>query len=369
MFHTAAAIRPAERHPLTWDRTRAVNVDGTRHSLAAARAAGADVFIFTSSVSVALRPCSFFLSPLQQLLRRAWARAPHQHQHPRRWFQVLDEADFDAPVRDRTEFFSNYALSKALSERLVAAANGPAFRTGCVRPGNGIYGMPRDVVFADFLRRGDVVTFGPQVIQNVVSSRNVSLAHLGFEAALAPNHKPGGDSNSNSMPPCAGRPLVVTDRGPPPGWADFFRAARLLSSTPFSVREVPPLPLYLVAVVVEAWSLLLARFPRLLTGPPLGLREPKGELRHLQPAVFTPMAFVMCRDERARRPVGEGGIGYEGAMGSLEGVCELLRDWNREQEGVKEAARKKGLGAAGGGGEGGGRSILEADLAAKAVAA
>lgn len=360
MFHTAATIRPAERHPLTWDRTRAVNVDGTRHSLAAARAAGADVFVFTSSVSVALRPCSFFLSPLKLLLRRA------PHQHPRRWFQMLDEADFDAPVRDRSEFFSNYAFSKALSERLVAAANGPTFRTGCVRPGNGIYGMPRDVVFADFLRRGDVLTFGPKVIQNVVSSRNVSLAHLGFEAALAPNDKPSGDSNSNSnsnssMPPCAGRPLVVTDRGPPPGWADFFRAARLVSSTPFSVREVPPLPLYLVAVVVEAWSLLLARFPRLLAGPPLGLREPKGDLRNLQPAVFTPTAFVMCRDDRARRPVGEGGIGYEAAMGSLEGVCELLRDWNREQEGEKEAARKKGPGAV--------RSILEADLAAKAVAA
>lgn len=336
VFHTAAVIRPAERSPLVWDRTRGANVDGTRHCLEAARRAGADVFVFTSSVSVALRPCGFLVPP--------WAN------RPRRWFQVLDEADFDdadaagAGLRPRDQFFANYAYSKALSERLVHAANGPGFRTGCVRPGNGIYGMPKDLVYADFLgKKGTVATCCATVIQNAVSSRNVSLAHLCFEAALLE----GGGAGGKDLPGCAGRPLVVTDPGPPPSWEDFFRAARLLSSTPVPpVAPVPPVPLWLMAHVIEMWSLLLARFPA-LTRAPLSLREPRGDVRHLQPAVFSPMAFVMCADDRARRSVAKGGIGYKGAMDTLEGVCELLRDWNRTQE-AQEAQRAVGEGVKGG---------------------
>lgn len=322
VFHTAAAIRPAERSQLVWDRTRRVNVDGTQHCLAAARQAGADIFVFTSSVSVALRPCEFLVPP--------WA------QRPRRWFQVLDEADFDDAVgslRPKDQFFGNYAYSKALAETLVGEANSPGFRTGCVRPGMGIYGMPKDLVYADFLgKTGTVATCCATVIQSVVSSRNVSLAHLCFEAALQQQQ-----GKEDMVPRCAGRPLVVTDPGPPPSWQDFFRAARLLSSSsaagsPPSVTSVPPVPLWLLAHAVEAWSLLLARFPG-LTRAPFWLREPRGDVRLLQPAVFSPMAFIMCADDRARKGVAEGGIGYRGAMDSLEGVCELLRDWNRAQEG------------------------------------
>lgn len=64
VFHTAATIRPGERSMLFWDRTARVNVDGTENVLAAAKGAGADVFVATSSSSVSLRPVRFLIPPV-----------------------------------------------------------------------------------------------------------------------------------------------------------------------------------------------------------------------------------------------------------------------------------------------------------------
>jgi hypothetical protein len=58
---------------------------------------------------------------------------------------------------------------------------------------------------------GNSATWLNTVIQNFVDSRNVALAHLQFEAALT----------RIEMPPCAGRPLVITDPGPPLAFRDL----------------------------------------------------------------------------------------------------------------------------------------------------
>ncbi|CAN8099537.1 unnamed protein product [Discula destructiva] len=323
VFHTAAIIRPWERTLATWPRTEPVNVTGTRNSLAAARTAAASVYIFTSSASVAARPCAFLATP-------PWAA------HPRAALQLLDERDFDAPVvRPRDEFFANYAYAKALSERLVAEANGVGgLRTGCLRPGGGIYGLPRDLVMCEFLRKGRNTGFAPQTIQSLVSAWNVSLAQLQFEAALVGG---GGGSRETKMPACAGRPFVVTDPGPPPTWRDWYRAAETLSVTPTEVLILPPLVLYLMAVAIEAWISLLMRFPVLKQ---LGLREPTGDLVSLQPAIFSAMVYVICVDDQARKSVEDGGFGYRGGVTTLEGVCELIRDWNRSREKLGHGGEK-----------------------------
>lgn len=57
-----------------------------------------------------------------------------------------------------------------------------------------------------------------------------------------------------------GRPYVVTDPGPPPAWQDWYRAAEMLSKTPAGIVIVPPLPLYLLALGIEAWIGLLVSF-------------------------------------------------------------------------------------------------------------
>jgi nucleoside-diphosphate-sugar epimerase len=325
VFHTVATIRPGERSLLLWERTSRVNVDGTRNVLAGAKAAGADIFVATSSASVALRPASFLIAPWQA--------------RPKGYFQVCDERDFDRPLRSHGEFFSNYAYSKAIAERDVCSANASGFRTGCIRPGNGIYGQPTDVTCGSMLKQQVVASFTPHIIQHQVAGWNVSLAHLSFEAALA--------RSGTGMPKCAGRPYVVTDTGPAIQWWDFFRAAKQLAVTPMEVTRLPPLPLYLIAHLVEFWSLLLARAPFLTR---LGLREPRGLVRDLQPSIFTPAGFIMVVDKEARKSVDDGGIGYTGLCTTLEGVCDQIWRWNQEmeQEGVANGVTRK--------------SILEADI-------
>lgn len=109
---------------------------------------------------------------------------------------------------------------------------------------------------------------------------------------------------------------------------------------------------YLIAHLVEGWSLLLARAPFLTR---LGLREPRGPARDLQPSIFTPAAFIMVVDEQARKTVEDGGIGYKGLCTTLEGVCDQIWRWNQEQESVANGVARK--------------SILEADIVETHVAA
>lgn len=139
VFHTAAVMVPSARSPLVGGFCEAVNVGGTANVLAAARDAGADVLVSTSSASIAIRPVG--------LWRGAWGggRFGCGPREPQDFAQVLDEADFFAgPVRPHHEFYANYPASKARAERLVCGANGPEMRTGCIRPCNGVYGQATD---------------------------------------------------------------------------------------------------------------------------------------------------------------------------------------------------------------------------------
>jgi len=107
-----------------------VNVDGTQHIVNAACVIGATVLIQTSSGSVAVRSNRFWLWP--------WEK------EPKYFIQVLNDDDNLVPRRHK-DFFSNYAATKIVGERIVRKANGmPSgsgiLKTGCIRPGNGIFG-------------------------------------------------------------------------------------------------------------------------------------------------------------------------------------------------------------------------------------
>lgn len=129
VFHTAAVILASDRSPYLYGFPEAVNVKGTKNILAAAKTYGADIFSSTSSASISIHPVEPFVASASE---------------PKNFWQVLDERDFWKPLRPRTEFFGNYPLSKAVAERLVCAENSPSFRTGCIRPANGVYGNPTD---------------------------------------------------------------------------------------------------------------------------------------------------------------------------------------------------------------------------------
>ncbi|KAL0936423.1 3-beta hydroxysteroid dehydrogenase/isomerase family [Colletotrichum truncatum] len=309
VFHTAAVIRPSERSPLVYDRCSRVNKTGTAHVLAAAKASGADVFVFTSSCSINLKPVNFFNAP--------WKRWPTH------FLQVLDELDFWKPLRPHREFFANYALTKGEAERLVCDANTipedplqpGGFRTGAVRPGNAIYGHKDDYLVGATVRMASFPTFTAPFMQNWVHGANVSLAHLQYEAALLSSH----------AHKVAARPFLVTDGGAPPVFKDFYTLVEAVSITPMHVQYPPPVFLLLLAHCVEAYCLLLWYVPVLQKF----FSEPSMPLYMMQPASIAGAINALINDSDARRPVKAGGLGYQAKCTTMEGLCMQLGAWNR----------------------------------------
>ncbi|KAH6648573.1 hypothetical protein BKA67DRAFT_594100 [Truncatella angustata] len=303
VFHVAAVIVPHERSMALFERVKRVNIDGTENVLNASKAVGTDVFIATSSSSVALVPVQYWGIPW-----KGW---------PRNFVQAVDESDFDKPLKKHEQFFSNYGHAKAVAERLVCNANSPNFRTGVVRPGNGIYGNSHGDQLVGALLRAEVVpTWTRNIYQNCVHIGHVSLGHLLFEAALASNAK---------MPQCAGRPFLITDPGAAPLFQDYYRLLQSLAITPVKVIPVPPAVMLLLAYVVEAFD-SLSQFPGFKWA------KPKGDLAMLQPSIFSAATHVPILDAAAKKSVAEGGLGYKGVCTTMEGMCQQLLDWNMEHE-------------------------------------
>lgn len=127
VFHNAAMIRPEDRHEAFLSICRKVNVGGTINVLNAAKKAGASCFISTSSGSVCMRSPTFWIAP--------WKNTP------KHFVQVLSDAT--EPPEEHDEFFGTYAVSKREAEIIVREADDikTNFRTGCIRPANGIYGV------------------------------------------------------------------------------------------------------------------------------------------------------------------------------------------------------------------------------------
>ncbi|KAF5027614.1 hypothetical protein F66182_285 [Fusarium sp. NRRL 66182] len=222
VFHTAAVIIPSARSRFLYEFPEAVNIGGTNNVLAASRAAGADVFSATSSASISVRPVKAFVAPWTTL--------------PQNYWQFLDEKDFFRPLGCREEYFGNYAATKAVAERLVCAENEASFRTGCIRPANGVYGHPMD---------------------NPV----------------------GG--------------LLTQETNP---------------TLPFLQRRLP---------------------------------EVRGHVKRLQPGLFSICTHLIASDADARKPASEGGLGYRGALTTLQGVVMEIMEWNREHMSELDGGQKK----------------------------
>lgn len=158
VFHTAAVILVSDRSNYMFAFPEAVNIRGTQNVLDAAKTAGADIFSSTSSASISILPVQSFVRP--------WAKEPHN------FWQILDERDFFRPLRPHDEYFGNYAATKAKAERLVCSANSEAFRTGCIRPANGVYGNPTDNTVGGPLSRSVFPTYVqvPMIIVFVVAN-------------------------------------------------------------------------------------------------------------------------------------------------------------------------------------------------------
>ncbi|KAI1298929.1 3-beta hydroxysteroid dehydrogenase/isomerase [Xylaria venustula] len=302
VFHTAALIIPGERTMGTYELIKRVNIDGTKNVMDAAKAAGATIFISTSSASVAHRPASYWGNPF-----RRW---------PKNYFQFIDESDFDKPLPPHSQFFGNYAHTKAIAERMVCQANSPNFRTGAIRPSNAIYGSSNgDQVVGVVLRTQSAQSWMRNIVQNFVSGGHISLGHLNFEAALL----------RKEMPKCAGRPFIITDDGPPPTYGDMYHLCYTAAETPVKLTFLPPALFLIIAHIVELVA-IASRTPVLKWIFP----TPRGTIAILQPGVFHAGLNYVSTDKAAQRSVEQGGLGFEHVHTTIEGMCQQVSEWNRE---------------------------------------
>ncbi|KAK8195471.1 hypothetical protein HDK77DRAFT_471823 [Phyllosticta capitalensis] len=370
VFHTAAVIRVSERAASLLALSSRVNELGTAYVLDAARAAGADIFVATSSGSIAIRPLRPWLPPWQR-----W---------PTGYYQRLTDADYDLH-RPHGGYYGNYPESKARAEALVRAADDPKarFRTGCIRPASGVYGSRFDNTVGAYLRTGGGPDWLGHIVNNFVHTGNVALAHLLYEQVLiAPakkekkkeekdaeadqetTHEPSpvaNNNNSSTHHDLGGQAFTIVDPTPPIRFSDLQRLHLTLAASPMRFYRVPPVLPFLLSHLIELYSLIhhhaiqpltaylatpslpLLDIPLRALGVAMRLLLPPltGLPVLLQPALFgISSVHLDYSDAPARRPQGEGGLGYCGVWGTMEGMVGQVVEWNEEWD---EARRKREL--------------------------
>ncbi|CAA7267670.1 unnamed protein product [Cyclocybe aegerita] len=276
VIHTAAGMRYYERHPSLLARSAALNVEGTRNVLTAAKEGDIDIFIYTSSGSIPVRNTNFWFWPWQK--------------RPETLVQVV--------------------------KTLVREADDPkkGFRTGCIRPGSGIYAH-------------STRWLGP-MIQSAVYVENVSYAHLLYEARLlealvAPPNAP--------VQTLGGETYLITDSGNPVAYDDVYLALSTLTNDRVTFPPIPASPILVVAHLIEMYYLLQSRLPSVL--PPI-----KGDAVKVQPPLFNlTMIHLKIDDSRARLSCSEGGLGYQGPWSTLDGVCQVVSNHLEGEKGAKQA--------------------------------
>ena len=308
VFQTAASIRFYERHPDQVQKSARVNVQGTQNVVDAARAVGASVMVYTSSGSVSVRRSRFWLWP--------WEREPPF------FVQVINDVDGAIFPRWHHHFFSNYASTKRQAEKIVSAADksptstgGIFLRTGCLRPGNGIYG-PGDMLCHSYLRRASNPTWVSNTLQSFIYVENCACAHLCYEQRLVDLAQP-----SSKNPDISGQTFTVADPGPPVTFGDIYTTLETLTGGETHFTRLSATTMLIVSHLIELYCITRevvgAKLPviqQIL--PPL-----LGDIINLQPSLFAlTQVHLVFDDSRARLPPDEGGLGYRGAWTTIQGV-------------------------------------------------
>ncbi|KAF8882157.1 hypothetical protein CPB84DRAFT_1817152 [Gymnopilus junonius] len=303
---------PAGRHLEFLDRSERVNVGGTQNVINASRAIGASVLVYTSSGSVAIHSTRLLLWP--------WEK------EPQRFVQVINDDDARVPKRHE-DFFSNYAATKMKAERLVRAADRTSIgkekvmRTGCIRPGNGVFGPRGDMLCGAYLVRQTNPTWIGTVVQSFSYVENCAAAHLCYEARLI--ELQAGSKN----PDIGGQAFCVADPGTTPTYGDAYTTLETLSDGECTFPTLSPTFMLLFSHVVEkyyrAHYALVSKgwwFAKLLPAV-------KGEIINLQPALFyLTSVHLIFDDSRARLTPEKGGLGYTGAWTTVEGLHKTVEE-------------------------------------------
>jgi nucleoside-diphosphate-sugar epimerase len=314
VFHTAANIRFFERHPEFYERSTRVNVGGTQNVINAARKVGVDIMVYTSSGSVCLHNLRLFFWPWEKEAAKL--------------VQIVNDDDTLLPKRHE-DFFSNYAASKLQGEALVRSSDGlptgdtsnKVLRTGCVRPGNAIFGPRGDLNCGAFLVKKFNPTWASSVVQSFTYVENCVAAHLCYEARLI--ELQAGSSN----PDIGGQAFVIADPGPPPMYGDMYTIMETLTDGECSFPHVSPTVMMTLAHLLEWYYRTQQSLVR--KGSKFAFLMPalKGDILNLQPSIF-PLVLVrlIFDDSKARLPPEKGGLGYKGTWTSPEGLYRTIEE-------------------------------------------
>jgi nucleoside-diphosphate-sugar epimerase len=334
VFHTAANIRFYERDPRLLHLSEKVNVEGTQNVLDAARAAGVRILIYTSSGSVSVRRTRLWLWP--------WEKRPVF------WVQTIDDDDGRLPRRHE-EMFSNYAASKIKAEGLVRAADRTPLaasaakkgskgqgqgllRTGCLRPGNGIYGTGGDILCGAYLARQVNPSWAQDTLQNFIYVENASLAHFCYERRLIERAR-----ESTNNPDIGGQAFAIVDAGPPVTYGDVYTVLTTLTDGRTVFPRLSVTTMLMLAHVLERLYLLrsfatsssnpvIRRLGQLVPGP-------TEDLVNLQPSLFfLTMVHLIWDDSRARLPPDKGGLGYTPQWTTLAALCKLVAEHKKAND-------------------------------------
>ncbi|KAH9477846.1 3beta-hydroxysteroid-dehydrogenase/decarboxylase isoform 1 [Psilocybe cubensis] len=329
VFHTAANIRFYERKLEFLDRSARVNVGGTENVIRASRTAGASVLVYTSSGSVGVWSTRLLLWP--------WEKEPEH------FVQVINDDDSRLPKRHE-DFFSNYAATKMKAEMLVRASDrantGPSgskkvIRTGCIRPGNGVFGPRGDMLCGAYLKRLTNPSWAKTIFSSFSYVENCAVAHLCYEARLIELQ------NGGRNPDIGGQAFCIADPGPIPTYGDAYTTLEVLSDGECTFPVLSASAMLAVAHIIEAYVRL--QYALASSGWMLGKLLPviTGPIVNLQPSVFYLTAVhLIFDDSRARLPPEKGGLGYTGTWTTIEGLHKTARE--HKETALREGPRGSG---------------------------
>ena len=322
VFSTVASIRFHEKHPTLVPLSAKVNVTGLENVIKGSLACGATILVATSSGAVGVRSTRFFLAP--------WESEP-------KFFTQFLRDDGNESTRPHHTFFSNYAYTKITGEVRVldadksSGAGGKTLRTGAIRPGNGVYGVGGDRLVEMYLKNPNTrVTWIPTTVHHFISVENCSLAHLCYEQRLVELGRGGGN------PDVGGRSFIVTDAGPPISYGNCYRAVEVLAEGNDRFRFLSPSLMLLLAHVVQMYHLATHFLPQsrnvLLRVVGDFLPRLPYLIVNLQPSLWNLTGVHLIFDSsNARARPQEGGLGYEPLGTSLEGICQLILDYQSKR--------------------------------------
>lgn len=137
---------------------------------------------------------------------------------------------------------------------------------------------------------------------------------------------------SPTRPNIGGQAFTVTDPNPAIAFSDVYLLLPTLSKTPVKFPFVNPVPVLVMAHLVE-WYVIVRHYylP--------WLPKITGDIAQLQPSLFSVSnVHTFVDDSRARKTPEEGGLGYRPRICTLDGMCRELIEWNsrveRKEEGV-----------------------------------